>query len=129
MVDLLTISVEGPDGTERLWEAEDKIDTYNLSGPFAPINVPPRQSVTQAHRFNPPDLGRHADLLQCWCLSFDRYGRGSGRRRSDLDDPLFQILPDDLPYIEQTLMRWPLNVNLVEDREMLEPAKSYLRRW
>lgn len=40
-----------------------------------------------------------------------------------------QFMADDLPYIEEIPMRWPLIFEVVSDEEELEPGRSYLRRW
>ena len=129
VVEAINISVTGPDGGTRVWDAEDRIDGYNLGGPFAPVNIPGRQSVSEGFRFNPVDRQDTPVFPVEGVYRIEVSAKLAGDGDTLATAQCTQFMADDLPYIEEILMRWPLIFEVVSDEEELEPGRSYLRRW
>ena len=130
VVDLISVTVHGPgDAEPRVWDAEDRVNEYSLSGPFAPLDVPARKSVTQGFRFNPLDRADAPIFYQPGVYRLEIAVHRIGGDTPEALSRYTQIEEDDLPYIRQILQRWPLIFDVVTRAEDLEPGRSYLRRW
>ena len=130
VVDRITITVDGPgDAEPRVWDAEDRVKEYSISGPFAPVDVPARKSVTQGFRFNPLDREDTPIFYQAGIYRLDVAVHRIGEDAPEALSRYTQIDEADLPYIRQILQRWPLVFDVVPGADEIEPGRSYLRRW
>ena len=130
VVDRITITVYGPgDAAPRVWDAEDRVNEYTISGPFAPVDVPARKSVTQGFRFNPLDRADTPIFYQSGIYRIEVQVELIGDASPVEFTRFTQIQEADLPYIRQILQRWPLVFDVLPGAEEIEPGRSYLRRW
>lgn len=129
VAEAIRIAVSGPDGAVRIWDAEDLINEYELGGPFAPVNIPGRQAVTEAFRFNPIDREDTPIFPDPGVYRLEVSALIAGEDTALETERFTQILADDLPYIDTTLAHWPLVFEVVPERNEVEAGRSYLRRW